>query len=323
MSSNRQHRIIASAVLLLALASLLPSWLLFPLALALANGIAASGIVALMRSGNVTFGQALPYCIGAYAAWLVPQALGPADALLTLLCAGLAAMLLSGLIGLFLVRFTGIFFAMLSLAFSMMFYGFLVKNQSLGGSDGLSIPPPRFFTLQPEGDGMLIALYLVAVAAAGIVMLITARLQRSWIGLAVNAVGRNDIRVMYLGGNARVISWLAFVWCGLLGGIGGALIGFLTGHAAPELAYWSKSGELVLIAILGNSSSVVLVFVGSIIIEMIRMFASTSFPYTWQAVLGVTLLLIILFFPDGLDSIVRAVRRRSTAADRKPTDARS
>lgn len=153
MSSNRQHRIIASAVLLLALASLLPSWLLFPLALALANGIAASGIVALMRSGNVTFGQALPYCIGAYAAWLVPQALGPADALLTLLCAGLAAMLLSGLIGLFLVRFTGIFFAMLSLAFSMMFYGFLVKNQSLGGSDGLSIPPPGSSLFSPRATG--------------------------------------------------------------------------------------------------------------------------------------------------------------------------
>jgi len=330
-SGARQYRVVAAAVLLLAAGSFLPSWLLFPLALALANGIAASGIVALMRSGNVTFGQALPYCIGAYSAWFVPQALGSGEAGLIIVCAALAATLASGLIGLFLVRFTGVFFAMLSLAFSMMFYGFLVKNQSLGGSDGLSIPPPRFLTVQPEGDGLLVALYLVAVAVAGIVMLVTARLQRSWIGLAVDAVGRNDIRVMYLGGNARVINWLAFAYCGLLGGVGGALIGLLSGHAAPELAYWSKSGELVLIAILGNSTSVVLVFVGSIIIEMIRMFASTSFPYTWQAVLGVTLLLIILFFPDGLDSIVRAIRRRtatasasaSASADGEPTDGRS
>jgi len=320
-SKRGQSRVIAASVALLAAASLLPSWLLFPLAVALAQGIAASGIVVLMRSGNVTFGQALPYCMGAYTAWFVPQALGMSDAAAVVMFGGLAGMLISGLLGLFLVRFTGVFFAMLSLAFSMMFYGFLVKNQALGGSDGLSIPSPTFASFQVDGDGLLVAVYLVAVFVTGVVMFVTARLQQSWIGLAANAVGRNDIRVMYLGGNVRVISWLAFTYCGFLGGIGGALLGILTGHAAPELAYWSKSGELVLIAVLGNSLSVVLVFVGSILIEMIRMFASTSFPYTWQAVLGATLLAIILFFPDGLDSIVKRIRQRFVAADERPKDA--
>lgn len=320
-TSRGQLSVIAATIVLLAAASLLPSWLLFPLALALAQGIAAAGVVVLMRSGNVTFGQALPYCIGAYTAWFIPQALGVRDAAAVVMFGGLGGMLISGLLGLFLVRFTGVFFAMLSLAFSMMFYGFLVKSQTLGGSDGLSIPPPSFATIQVDGEGLLVAVYLVAVFVTGLVMLVTARLQQSWIGLAANAVGRNDIRVMYLGGNVRAIGWLAFTYCGFLGGIGGALLGLLTGHAAPELAYWSKSGELVLIAVLGNSSSVVLVFVGSILIEMIRMFSSTSFPYTWQAVLGATLLAIILFFPEGLDAIAKRIRQRFVAVDGWSNDA--
>lgn len=300
----------AAVVVILLGASTLPNWLLFPLAVALANGIAAGGVVVLMRTGNVTFGQALPYCVGAYGAWFIPSVIGLNDAVMTIACAGLAGMLLNALLGVFLVRFSGIFFAMLSLALSMMFYGLLVKNQVLGGTDGLSVPPPTFLSLRVDGERLLMASYFVVVGMVALVMVATKRLQRSWIGLGMSAAGRNDIRVEYLGGNVRVINWLAFCYCGLLGGIGGALIGILSGHAAPELAYWSKSGELVLIAVLGNSANVLMVFVASILIEMIRMFASISFPYTWQAVLGVTLLAIILFFPDGLDVLGRRYNGR-------------
>lgn len=321
-AGRRESILIALATALLLCASFLPSWLLFPLAIALANGIAAAGVVVLMKTGNVTFGQSLPFCVGAYCAWLVPSALGITDALLIVLCAGSIAMLLAAIIGVFLVRFGGIFFAMLSLAFSMMFYGFLVKSQSLGGSDGLSVAAPTLATMRFEGESILVAGYLITVLAVALAMFATRRLQRSWIGLGMNASGGNDIRVIYLGGNVRLINWIAFCYAGLLGGVGGALIAILSGHASPEFAYWAKSGELVLVAVLGNSVNVLMVFIASILIEMIRMFAATSFPYTWQAVLGVTLLAIILFLPGGLDTLMRRIARRSRSGDGGSVDVR-
>lgn len=314
-SGRRESILIALGIALLLCASFLPSWLLFPLAIALANGIAAAGVVVLMKTGNVTFGQALPFCVGAYCAWLAPSALGITDAFLIILCAGLFATVIAGIIGVFLVRFGGIFFAMLSLALSMMFYGFLVKSQSLGGSDGLSISVPAVAMMRFEGDSILVAGYLVTVAAVALTMLATRRLQRSWIGIGMNASGGNDLRVIYLGGNVRLINWIAFCYAGLLGGVGGALIAILSGHASPEFAYWAKSGELVLVAVLGNSVNVLMVFIASILIEMIRMFAATSFPYTWQGVLGVTLLAIILFLPGGLDTLARRIARPARTDD--------
>lgn len=303
---------LAPGVILTA-GAFLPDWIVFPLSIALANGIAALGIVVLMRTGNVTFGQSLFYCVGAYSGAVVPGLVGFNEAVVIIAASIICGLLVAALLGLFLQRFTGIFFAMLTLALAMVLYGLLAKSQALGGTDGISVHAPTFFFASIDGRLMPSISYLFTAGLALLIMVATRRLVSSWIGIAAVAVGKNDIRVSYLGGNVSAITWIVFVYCSVLGAIGGALAGILSGHVAPEMAYWTKSGELVLVAILGNSGNVFMVFIASVIIEAMRVFTATAFPYTWQAALGAMLLAIILLLPNGLDSLLARIGKRTKA----------
>src|SRR5690554_5111092 len=158
-----QAPLLLAVVVAVVLAS--PDWLLFPAAMALANGVAAMGIVVLMRTGNVTFGQSLPMCIGAYAAALVPSAVGVNDLFLNSLLSGLAGCVAMLILGAFMKRYGGIFFAMLTLAFSMVLYGTLANVTTLGGTDGFTAPSPNLLGIDPATLGrpaaMLLAVGLV------------------------------------------------------------------------------------------------------------------------------------------------------------------
>jgi ABC-type branched-subunit amino acid transport system permease subunit len=188
-------------VALAAGAIVLPDWAMFLFAMALAKGLVCLGIVGMMRGGVVSFGQGLYYCLGAYTATLAANFLGVSDIfLLTLLSA--AVCLLVGLIfGPLLSSYRGIFFAMLSLALSMVLYGSLSKMSFIGGTDGLNIGAPTFLGWAPEGRPLQTALYLYVVTIVVIsgalmrcVLSILARpcalswhttmpLARSWAGL--------------------------------------------------------------------------------------------------------------------------------------------
>lgn len=306
------------AVLLLVLVCLaalfLPAWMLFPVSAALASAIAALGVAVLMKTGNITFGQSLPLCVGSYAAALLPRLLGVNDLFLNCLLAGLAAGAVNLVLGAFMKRYSGIFFAMLTLAFSMVLYGSLANVAALGGTDGFNAPAPSLLGYIPSNDtrpgAMLLGAGLVAVMA----LHLTNRFLDSRIGWIARAVGANDIRVAYLGADARSAVWVSIVYSGLLAGVGGALNAAITGHVTPETAYWTHSGELVLIAILGNSSQALAIFAASLLIEAMRVASSAMFPYTWQGGLGIMLLAIVLLFPNGLDNWFRKLALMARAA---------
>jgi len=114
----------------------------------------------------------------------------------------------------------------------------------------------------------------------------------------------------------RWVSGANFVIAGVLGGIGGALAALSLGHIDPDFAFWTTSGEFVFLAILSGHASVTAVFVAAVLLELVRSFSSQYFPNTWQGALGIFLLLVILFLPDGLGSLVR--RRRPTTAKAAP-----
>ena len=130
-------------------AIVLPDWAMFLFAMALAKGLVCLGIVGMMRGGVVSFGQGLYYCLGAYTATLAANFLGVSDIfLLTLLSA--AVCLLVGLVfGPLLSSYRGIFFAMLSLALSMVLYGSLSKMSFIGGTYVLNIGAPTFLGWAP------------------------------------------------------------------------------------------------------------------------------------------------------------------------------
>ena len=136
---------VSLVVLLLAAGLVMPGWLLFLSTMAISHGAVSLGIVLLMRSGVVSFGQGFVFAAGGYAAAFAANFAGVNDALLLVLAGGLAAAALAAPFAPLLARYRGIFFAMLTLAISMVLYGVLLKSEALGGSDGFNVGRPALF----------------------------------------------------------------------------------------------------------------------------------------------------------------------------------
>jgi branched-chain amino acid transport system permease protein len=288
----------------LALAGLaMPKWLTFLMTMAAAQGLVSLGIVLLMRGGVVSFGQGMVFALGGYAAGLAYSRLGFTDALGLTLLGGVAATLLAAPFAPMLARYRGIFFAMLTLALSMVTYGLLMKIELLGGSDGFNIGRPTLFGQKLPDARVGYVMYVLTIAIAGVMALLSRVYFDSTRGLLTLAVRENELRVEYLGGSVRQAMTINFILAAFAGGMGGALVVMSLGHIDPNFSYWTTSGEFVFVAILAGWQSVLAVFVASTVLEVVRSFSSSYFPNTWQLVLGLFLLFVIRFLPRGIGSL--------------------
>ena len=288
---------------LIAAGAFMPKWLTFLVTMAASHGLVSLGIVLLMRGGVVSFGQGLVFAIGGYTAALTFVRLGLTDALLLALLGGMAATLIAALFAWLLSRYRGIFFAMLTLALSMVAYGALVKVSWLGGSDGFNMGRPTLLGMKLADAQVGWVLYAVTVAIAAVLALLARVYFDSTRGLVTQAVRENELRVEYLGGSVRHTMAINFVLAAFAGGTGGALTVMSLGHIDPNFSYWTTSGEFVFVAIRAGSQSVRAVFVASTVLEVVRSFSSLYFPNTWQLALGLFLLFVIRFLPRGLGSL--------------------
>jgi branched-chain amino acid transport system permease protein len=280
------------------------------------HGLAVLGIVVLMRGGGASFGQGMFFAIGAYVAALLPSAFGITDALLRVLLGTLAAGLVGALFAPLLARYRGIFFAMLTLALSMVMYGLLSKSSAVGGTDGLTVAKPTLLGLVLTPDRADYALYALTVVLAALASWAVVVYNRSVGGLLAQAVRANSLRVEYLGASSRRSLATTFVLCSLLGGLGGAITAQVLGHVEPNFTNWTTSGEFVFVAVLAGHQSVAAVFVASLLLEIVRSFSNLYFPNTWQLALGAFLLLVTLFRPAGIGSLWAG--RRKARAVRAP-----
>lgn len=309
MPADRTHLALPIATVGFLLAGpFLPGWAVFLLTLSLAKGMVVLGLMVLWRTGLVSFGQALYFGLGSYSAGLVGLHTGISNVFLLVLLGMLAAAVVAFVVGLLLARYREIFFAMLSLAFSMILYGILVKSEALGSTDGFNVVVPTFFGYAPEGEELQVALYMVTAVLAAAAAWLVNRYLSSTMGHLTRAIRDNEIRVEYLGFSVHRAVHTKIVMAGALAGAGGVITALAVGHIDPEMAYWTTSGEFVFVTILSGTGSVLAPFVGAILFEVFRSFAFEYSPYTWQLMLGSALLLTILFLPNGLWSLV--ARRR-------------
>jgi branched-chain amino acid transport system permease protein len=289
----------------------MPDWAIFLTTVAVAKALVVLGLMILWRTGLVSFGQALYFGAGGYAAGLAGLWLGVTDAIVLVLLGGAVAALVAWVVGLLLARYREIFFAMLSLAFSMILYGLLVNTEALGSTDGIGLVPPTFLGYAPSGAAQVQAVYLLTILAGLIAACLVHTYLQSTIGQLAAPIRDNEIRVEYLGVSARAVVHLKVVIAGALAGVGGVLTALAVGHIDPEMAYWTTSGGFVFVTILAGTGSVIAPFLGSLLFELVRSFAMAYTPDTWQLMLGSALLLTILFFPGGLWSLFE--RRRAGA----------
>jgi branched-chain amino acid transport system permease protein len=288
---------------LLAAGPFLPPWAVFMLTVAFAKALVVLGLVIMMRAGLVSFGQGLFYGLGAYAAGLATNFLGLTDAVLLALLGAAVAAATGFVLGFVMARYREIFFAMLSLALSMILYGILVRSAALGSTDGFNLSPPTFFGFKVGVQQSRVLLYAATATLAFGSAMALHRFVGSHAGVISQAILTNEIRVEYLGAPVTRVLHLVYVIGAAMGGLGGALVALATGHIDPELAYWTTSGEFVFVAILSGIGHVAAPLLGMTIFEAIRSFALQYSPYTWQMVVGLSMLAVILFLPSGLWSL--------------------
>lgn len=281
----------------------------------LSRGLVALGLLILWRTGLISFGHALFFGVGAYSAALL-QREGVDDAFVLLIAGTLAGGILAYLLGFLLRKYRAIYFALLNLAFSMILYGVLAKLEFLGSTDGIGVSPPTFlgFTMPLEGGAHQTLLFAVTVIIVFFVALACHLYLRSTLGYLTMAVRENEIRVEYLGYSAARAIHIKYVISGLLAGLGGVVMAFAVGHVDPDsMAYWPISGDFVFIAVLSGTGNVAAPFIGAAAYELIRTYAFDYAPNMWQLIMGGSLLIIIMFLPDGLWSLVDKHNKRKKA----------
>jgi branched-chain amino acid transport system permease protein len=317
MSRSRRDWTIIVIVLLAVVLSLIvpfiPSWIRYIGQMSLAAALASVGVMILLRTGLLSFGQGLFYFLGAYSVALLDKQLLVSDGVVAIIVGAVCSGIVAAGLGFFVARYRGIFFSMLTLAISMVVYGAAIKVRLFGGSDGLNVGMISFLGYHPRGVAMQTASFQLSVWTSALFGIGAHIFLRSRLGKVLEAIEDNEVRLEYLGWSVRHSIHIAYVVAAALAGAGGALAGISARHVDPSFAYWTTAGDFIFVVLLSGQASVLSPFAGAISLEVMRTLASAFFPNAWQLALGGTMLAIVLYLPDGLPSIgvlvYRALKR--------------
>jgi branched-chain amino acid transport system permease protein len=280
-------------------------------ALILAKSIVVLGIILLLQAGQVSFGHAMFFTTGAYAAAFWGKYVGGGDILLYLALGAASSTLFGLIVGLFVVRYREIFFGMLNLAFSMVLWSLLEKMFHItNGADGIRVARPGLLGMAFTPETFQYVILYVSLAIAVAAFFGVQRYLDSPLGHMLRAIKSNETRLEYLGTSARRVLLVGYVISALLGGVGGSLVAIIQQIATPEFGYWTKSGEFVFIAILGGGAHAFGAFAGAAMFELVRFYAAAQLADAWQLILGVVLIVIILYAPNGLIGLRQRDTRR-------------
>jgi len=271
-------------------------------------GIALLGFNLLFgTTGLLSFGHAMFLGIGAYTAAALTSKFGVKSFELLLLAAALGSGLISLVVGMLCVRYTRIFFGMLTLAFGMLFHSFLFKFYAVtGGDQGMRVLRPLLLGMEWRGGktafltGPFYYYALVLFALLGLAMW---RITASPFGLHLKAIRENAGKAAYVGVQIFRMRLAAFVISAVYGGIGGTILAVTTGLADPELAYWTHSGNLVFMAVLGGSGTFAGPAIGALVFVLLQDYVMSVTQY-WRFVMGGVLVLLVVFLPQGLSGAV-------------------
>ncbi len=244
-------------------------------------------------AGMHSFGHAAYFGLGAYiAALLVLRAGLPMEASLAL--APILTALAAVLIGWFCVRLSGVYLAMLTLAFGQILWSICFQwDQFTGGSNGLTgvWPSPAFAN---KTQYYYLTLVLVAFGVYALRRMLFAPL-----GYALRATRDSVLRADAIGIDVKQVQWAGFVVAGLFAGLAGALFAFSKGSISPDAMGVSKSVDGLVMVLLGGVQTIVGPLVGAISFTWLSDIIARSTDY-WRALLGAIILLLVLAFPQGI-----------------------
>ena len=265
--------------------------------------------------GMVSFGHAAFFGIGGYVVGILYQHFAEGSSFLGLLPGSSAflvvvplAMLVSGaaaaIIGAFSLRTGGVQFIMITLAFAQMLFYVFVSLKTYGGDDGLMMRRRDALPFVDTRDDT--TFYFLCLVLAALWFALTAVLVRSPFGFVLAGLRQNERRMAAMGVAPYPYKLAAFVIAGMGAGLAGALMANYLRFASPDMMHWAKSGELMMIVILGGVGTLTGPLLGAAALVLLET-SLTAATENWQLPLGVTLLAVVLFTQGGLSAILRRV----------------
>ena len=268
-------------------------------------------------TGLPSLGHAAFFGLGAYlTAYLTGQnapALGLTDNLLvTLPAVILGTALLALLTGLLALRTSGLYFLMITLAFAQMLYSIAIRWSGLtGGSDGLAgIPRPSIGLgwLSYSFDSRQSYYYLV-LGCLALAWWLLDRIVNSPFGWTLRGIRENEPRLRALGYDTFRYKLGAFLIAGSLAGVAGLLLAHFFRHVSPDSLYWTTSGQVLMMVIIGGAGTLSGPMVGAMVVRLLPLLLS-SYTDRWQTIIGLIFILFVLLAPQGILGFLRRERRR-------------
>ncbi|HME42447.1 MAG TPA: branched-chain amino acid ABC transporter permease [Syntrophorhabdales bacterium] len=265
-------------------------------------------------TGLLSFGHALFMTVGAYTAAFLTSSFSLPYMELILVVAVIVSTLLAALIGAICVRYIKIYFAMLTLAFGMLFYTFLLKFYYMtGGDEGMRVLRPFLlgidFSETPKMQFLAGSYYFYAFVILAILTFVMWKIVSSPFGLCLKAIRDNPEKAEYLGVSVKKYRWYAFVISAAYAAVGGALLAPAVGQVDPGLTYWTQSGTLVFMSLLGGFEHFFGPMIGGIVYILLqdKVMSLTSY---WRFIFGAILTFVVIAAPGGIAGVVSSLTKR-------------
>jgi branched-chain amino acid transport system permease protein len=312
--ANKRLKIVGAIVLLLLVAAPLlantyPYMPVLMVEILIAILFAASLHFIMGPGGMHSFGHAAYFGLGAYGAALFLQVLHlPMEAALVL--GPLLALVGALVFGWFCVRLSGVYLAMLTLAFAQIVWSVIFQWDSVtGGSNGISgLWPSNWLS-------STVAYYYVTLIFAVAGVLLLRRMLFSPLGYAMRASRDSALRAEVIGIDVRRIQWAAFVIASLFCGLAGSLYAFSKGTISPEVISVGRSVDGLVMVLLGGLQTLTGPIVGAAVFTWLQDTVARQTDY-WQALLGLAILVLVIAFPQGIAGFIARLFGDRNGADK-------
>jgi branched-chain amino acid transport system permease protein len=255
--------------------------------------------------GMMSFGHAAYLGIGGYAVGILAFE-GITSGFVQWPVALLVSAFFAFVIGALSLRTRGIYFIMITLAFAQMAYYIVAGLARYGGDDGLTIQKRSQF-IAPINLSNKVQFYYICLALLCAAIYLVWRIVNSRFGMAIQGARSNDMRMRAIGFPTYRYQLICFVIAGTMCGLAGALLANHTDFVSPAMMYWTRSGDLIIMVVLGGMGSTFGPLFGAVALLVLEEVLSGITEY-WQIILGPLLLLVVLFARGGIDGLLGKAR---------------
>src|SRR4051812_5871747 len=258
-------------------------------------------------TGLMSLGHAAFFGLGAYAVGVLGNLFG-INAWIGVVAGSALAASAAVLIGWFCVRTGGVTFLMLTLAFSQLVFTIALKWRDVtGGSDGLAIAEkPGFLGFDLSNS---LVMYFMALIFFVLVFWALRRLINAPLGRVFIGIRENEQRMLAIGYPTRAYKLLSFTIAAALAGLAGGLYAIFNGFISADALYWTASGDVLIMTMLGGAGTLIGPAIGSGVFLLMKNVVS-SYNEHWLAIIGITFICCVMFFPAGIWGAMRDIRMK-------------